>query len=151
MLDLLGMLKEYYKFPLDLKNVFNNEALSKCGIGESISQNIQLILYSFNGEHIYNYSLGCEIWELDFDLIMNIRVWEERLRKSLMNAIVENLISIENVDIEVKVSEVEIQFERNEFPAIKRQVDVYLKAIIRQTGENYHFHTNLYLSPISTH
>jgi len=144
------MLKDYYKFPLDFKKVFNQEALIKCEIGESISQNIQLIIYSFNGEHRYNYSLGCEIWELDFDLIMHIRVWEERLRKSLLNAIVENLTSIEHVDIEVKVSEVEIQIQRKEFPGIKRQVDIYLKAIIKQTGENYRFHTYLYLSPIAS-
>lgn len=144
------MLKGYYKYPLDLKKIFNGERLNQCSLGESISQNIQLIIYSFNGEHRYNPSLGCEIWELDFDLIMNIRVWEERLRKSLSKAIADNVSSIENVDIDIKVSEVEIQFERNEFPSIKRQVDVYLKAIITETGENYRFHTNLYLSPISS-
>lgn len=143
------MNNEFYKFPLELNKISNCEKLYKCGIGESISQTIQLIIYSYNGEHRNNSSLGCKIWDLDFDLIMSVRIWEEKLRSSLMNSIIENIISIEKIDIDVKVSEVETIFSDTSYSAIKRQVDIYLNAVLKQTGERYHFHTSLYLSPIS--
>jgi len=143
------MQDEFYKFPLELNRIFNYDQLLRCGLGESISQTIQLIIFSFNGEHRNNYTLGCQIWDLDFDLIMSVRIWEEKLRMSLLDSILENVINIENVDIDVKVSEVITTSIGNPHPAIKRHVDISLNAILKQTGENYHFQTSLYLSPIS--
>ncbi|WMJ71894.1 GPW/gp25 family protein [Cytophagaceae bacterium ABcell3] len=140
---------EYYKIPLDFNRIFENKELKKCDIGEAISQNLQLIIVSHNGEHRHNPSFGCEIWEMDFDLIMNLRTWEEKLRKSLLNAISENEKKLEHVEVEVKVSEVEKKFIKDKYAAIKRQVDIFVYAVLVETGEKYHFHTQLYLSPIS--
>jgi hypothetical protein len=140
---------EYYKYPLDFKRVFSNRELLKCDLGEAISQNLQLIIVSHNGEHRYNKSFGCEIWEMDFDLIMSLRIWEEKLRKSLLTSISDNEKKIENVEVDVKVSEVEKKYISDKYASIKRQVDIFVKARIRETGEHYSFHTQLYLSPIS--
>ena len=140
---------DYYKYPVEISRIFQNRDLKKCDIGESISQNLQLIIVSHNGEHRYNPTFGCEIWDMDFDLIMSLRLWEEKLRLSLQNAISENERRIENADIDVKITEVEKKFNGNEFVSIKRRVDVYVKAIIVETGETYRFHTDLFLSPVS--
>lgn len=141
----------YYKYPLRLKRVFQNKELLTCDLAESISQNLQLIIVSHNGEHRYNHSFGCEIWELDFDLLMSVRVWEEKLRRSLLQAIAENERFLEEVDIDVHVSEVEKQFQGDPFPSVKRKVDIYINALLKETGEKYRFHTHLFLSPVSSH
>lgn len=143
------MNQDFYKYPLDLKGIFQSRPLVKCDIGEAISQNIQLIIVSHNGEHRYNQTFGCEIWDMDFDMIMSTKVWEEKLRRSLLKAISENEKKIEQVEVDVKVSEVEKTYNKEQYTTIKRQVDIFIHAVISETGEKYHFHTNLYLSPIS--
>jgi phage baseplate assembly protein W len=143
------MLSEFYKYPLKISDIFEGRELSKCELGESISQNLQLIITSHYGEHRYNPTFGCEIWEMDFDLIMSIRIWEEKLRKSLVYAVADNEKRIENIDIEVRVSEVEKQNPFDKYIAIRRRVDIFIKGSVAETGEKYHFHTDLFLSPIS--
>jgi len=140
---------EYYKYPLDLKRIFQQKKLQKCTLGDAISQNLQLIILSHNGEHRYNPSLGCEIWDLDFDLILSLRIWEEKLRNSLLHAIEKNEKTLEKVEVSVAVSEVENTFNSNQYVSIKRQVDIQVHAILKETGEKYYFQTKLFLSPVS--
>ena len=140
---------DYYKYPLPLANIFKNRDLPKCDLGESISQNLQLIIVSHNGEHRFNESFGCKIWDMDFDLILSIKIWEENLRQSLLAAIKENEKRIESVDIDVKISEVEKRYGTDKYVSIKRKVDILLRALIVETGERYSFHTELFLSPVS--
>lgn len=143
------MNSEYYKYPLDLKRIFQQKELLKCSVGEAVSQNIHLIILSHHGEHRYNPSLGCEIWDLDFDLIMSLRIWEEKLRNSLLSSIDKNEKSLEQVDIIVTVTEVESIYNSNADVSIKRQVDIRIQAILKATGEKYYFNTQLFLSPVS--
>lgn len=143
------MQNQYYKYPLDLKRIFQQQELIKCSVGEAVSQNLHLIILSHHGEHRYNKSLGCEIWDLDFDLIMSLRIWEEKLRNSLLYAIAENEKSLEQIEVIVSVSEVENSDYSNTNVSIKRQVDIRVHAILTATGEKYYFHTQLFLSPIS--
>lgn len=140
---------DYYKFPLQFNDLFNSKGLPKCGLGESISQNLQMIIISQHGEHRYNTTYGCEIWDLDFDLIMSLKKWEEKLRKSLLFAISQNETRIEKTDVEVKVSEVEKRYTINDTISIKRRVDIFITSTIAETGERYQFQTNLFLSPVS--
>ena len=141
--------KVFYKYPISFSRILQNGHLEQCGLGESISQNLQLIIISHHGEHRYNPSFGCEIWDMDFDLIMSLKVWEEKLRKSLEISIGQNEKRIEKIDIEVRVSEVEKKSGSDKFTVIKRKVDILIRANITETGESYHFHTDLYLSPVS--
>ncbi|WP_299248946.1 GPW/gp25 family protein [uncultured Cytophaga sp.] len=140
---------EYYKYPLDLKRIFQQKKLQKCSLGDAISQNLQLIILSHNGEHRYNHSLGCEIWDLDFDLILSLRIWEEKLRSSLLYAIERNERTLEKVEVSVAVSEVENTFNSNQYVSIKRQVNIQVHAVLIETGEKYYFQTKLFLSPVS--
>ena len=143
------MSSPYYKYPLNLSRIFENADLTKCDLGESISQNIQLIITSAHGEHRYNELFGCKIWEMDFELVMSQRIWEEKLRQSLLAGIVEFEKRIEKVNIEVHISEVENFQPITKYIAIKRKVDILVRAIIAETGEKYNFHTDLYLSPVA--
>lgn len=139
----------YYKYPLALSRIFENQELTKCVLGESISQNIQLIITSSHGEHRYNERFGCKIWDMDFELVMSQRMWEEKLRQSLLSGITEFEKRIEKVNIEVQISEVENFMPISKYVAVKRKVDIIVRAIIVETGEKYNFHTDLYLSPVA--
>jgi len=86
---------------------------------------------------------------MDFELVMSQRIWEERLRQSIVVAIAEHEKRIEKLDISIKISEVEKRHAFEKYLAIRRKVDVFINATICETGESYHFHTDLFLSPIS--
>lgn len=139
----------FYKYPLSFSNIFENKDMMRCGLGESISQNIQLIITSSHGEHRYNERFGCKIWDMDFELAMSQGMWEEQLRQSLHLGVTEFEKRIEQVQIEVKISEVEDFQPIRKYIAIKRKVDILVKAIIVETGEKYNFHTDLFLSPVT--
>lgn len=144
------MHEKYYKYPLNFKRFFNNERFDTCSLGESISQNIQMIIVSHCGQHRYNKSLGSDIWDLDFDLIMNIRIWEEKLRTSLLKALYENEKSISQVDLNVSLSEIEKESFFGEYSCVKRRVDIEVNAVLLKTGERYQFTSYLFLSPVSS-
>ncbi len=148
-LILLFLHSSYYKYPLSLSTLFESKDLKRCVLGESISQNIQLIITSSHGEHRYNERFGCKIWDMDFELVMSQRMWEEKLRQSLLLGITEFERRIEQAQIEVKISEVEDFQPIRKYLAIKRKVDILVKAVIVETGEKYNFHTDLFLSPVT--
>lgn len=143
-------MEKYYKYPLDFKRFFENEKFDRCSLGESISQNIQLVIVSHYGQHRYNKSLGSNICELDFDLIMNIRKWEEKFRSSLLRALYDNEKNISEIDLIVSVSEIEKESFWVKFLCVKRRVDIEINALLVKTGEKYQFTSYLFLSPISS-
>jgi phage baseplate assembly protein W len=143
------MSSPFYKYPLALSRIFENNELTKCVLGESISQNIQLIITSAHGEHRYNEQFGCKIWDMDFELVMSQRIWEEKLRQSLLAGITEFEKRIEKITIEVQISEVESFQPIRKYVSVKRKVDIIVRGIIVETGEKYNFHTDLYLSPVA--
>ncbi|WP_345949719.1 MULTISPECIES: GPW/gp25 family protein [unclassified Mucilaginibacter] len=138
-----------YKKPFQLGNLFKGYDLNKQDIGSSVSQYIELIIFTRYGEHRYQPDFGCEIWDLDFELIVSESMWEEKLRKSLMRSITKYETRIYDVHIEVRIQEVNKFYPLRNVSEIKKQVEIIIKAKIQKTGENYTFSTALFLSPLS--
>jgi phage baseplate assembly protein W len=120
-----------YKKPFRLGNIFQGQDLDKQDIGASISQYIELIIFTRYGEHRFKPDFGCEIWDLDFELIISESMWEEKLRQSLLRSITRYEQRIYNVT------------------EIKKKVEIIVKGKMQQTGENYSFNISLFLSPLS--
>jgi len=137
-----------YSKPFRLKNVMSNKELDITDVGRSISQNIDLIIFTRYGEHRHNNSYGCEIWDLDFELVVSERLWEEKFRQSLLRAVTEYEPRLYNVDVDVKMSEVEQLFFGRSVAEIRKKVDISVTGSIQATGEKYTFHTFLFLSPL---
>jgi phage baseplate assembly protein W len=138
-----------YKKPFRLLHVFQGHDMDTQDLGASISQYIELIIFTRYGEHRYMPDFGCEIWDLDFELIISESMWEEKLRKSLLRSITKYEQRIYNVNIDVKINEVNKFYPLRNVSEIKKRVEITIKGIIQQTGENYFFTISLYLSPLS--
>ena len=138
-----------YKKPFRFKQIFQGNDMDNQDLGGSISQYIELIIYTRYGEHRYQPDFGCEIWDLDFELIVSETMWEEKLRQSLLRSITKYEKRIYNVQIEVKINEVNKFYPLRNVTEIKKQVEIIIKGTVQQTGENYFFSTSLYLSPLS--
>lgn len=139
-----------YNKPFRLKNILENKDLLEAELGKSISQNIQLIIFTRYGEHRHNRNFGCEIWDLDFELIVSETIWEERFRQSLLRSITDYELRLYQVEVEIRMSEVEQTFSVRNITEIKKKVDITIRGKINTTGEKYFFNTGLFLSPLSS-
>jgi len=138
-----------YKKPFRFNHIFQGHDMESQDLGASISQYIELIIYTRYGEHRYTPDFGCEIWDLDFELIVSESMWEEKLRQSLLRSITRYEQRIYNVRIDVKINEVNKFYPLRNVSEIKKRVEIVIKGVVQQTGEHYHFDTALYLSPLS--
>ncbi|WDF54402.1 GPW/gp25 family protein [Mucilaginibacter sp. KACC 22063] len=138
-----------YKKPFRISNIFQGNDLDKQDIGASISQYLELIIFTRYGEHRYMPDFGCEIWDLDFELIVSESTWEEKLRQSLLRSINKYEKRIYDVNIDVHIKEVTKFYPLRNVTEIKKQVEIVIRAKVQKTGENYFFSTALFLSPLS--
>jgi phage baseplate assembly protein W len=139
----------FYKTPLQLSKLLQGNELPNCSMAESITQNLDLIIMTRFGEHRANPSFGCEIWELDFELIISERLWEEKLRQSLLKSISTHELRLSDIEINVSIREIEKFHYLKQMTEIKKQVNIQLEGSIHKTGEAFGYNTNLFLSPLS--
>ena len=139
----------YYKVPLELSTVFKGQELPTCDMRQSIDNNLNLLIMTRYKEHRANAEFGCEIWDRDFELIINKGSWEEKLRISLLRSVGLYETRLSNVDIIVTLSKVEKNQPFREIAEVKNKVEIRLSGVIELTGEKYTFSKTLFLSPLS--
>jgi phage baseplate assembly protein W len=138
-----------YKIPLQLHLPVKGQELPVCNLKQSISKNLELIITTRFGEHRADPSFGCEIWDLDFELIVSENLWEEKLRQSLLRSVTSHEKRLSNIQLSVQITEVEKFHLFKQNTEIKKRVDIQLTGTIQQTGEAFKFNSNLFLSPLS--
>ena len=139
----------YYKIPFNLEKLLDGNELPTCNLTDSVTKNLHLIITTRFGEHRGDTSFGCEIWDLDFELIVSENIWEEKLRLSLLNSISTHETRLSNIVIDVDITEMEKFHLFKQFTEVKKRVDIKLKGVLHKTGEAFVFRTNLFLSPLS--
>jgi phage baseplate assembly protein W len=139
----------YYKMPLQLSGLLEGNELPTCDLHDSISRNLALIIMTKFGEHRNDPTFGCEIWDLDFELIVNENKWEEKLRQSLLKSITSHESRLADVQLSVNITEVERSQSSRQKGKTKKKVDIHLTGTIHKTGEPFSFRNSLFLSPLS--
>ena len=139
----------YYKLPLQLKSVMEGQELAVCDLVDSINKNLELIIITRFGEQRSDPTFGCEIWDLDFELIVSARMWEEKLRQSMLRSITTHEPRLANTSIAVTIADMEKFNIAKQSTEIKKRVDIRVSGTIHKTGESFTFSTNMFLSPLS--
>ena len=139
----------YYKIPFQFNKLMDGQELPVCDLITSVTKNLELIIMTRFGEHRSNSSFGCEIWDLDFELIVSARLWEEKLRQSLLKSITTHESRLSDIDISVAITDLEKYNNFRQFVEIKKRVEIGISGVLRKTGEPVNFRTNLFLSPLS--
>src|SRR5678816_2224977 len=138
-----------YRIPLQLQTVLNGNELATCDLAESITRNLDLIIMTRFGEHRANPDFGCEIWDLDFELIVSESQWEEKLRKSLLRSIGTHENRLADIQIAVAIVEEEKFVFLKQMTEVKKRVTIQLNGTINKTGEAFNYSTRLFLSPLT--
>lgn len=139
----------YYKYPLALQDIMQGKDAPTFDLGASISKNIELIIMTRFGEHRSDPSFGCEIWDLDFELIVSQGYWESKMCSSILESIKKHETRIADIQVVVTLSEVEKQNMAFNNPEIRKKVDIKVKAHVKKTGEPFNFTAGLFLSPLA--
>lgn len=139
----------YYKIPFQLSALLEGNELTTCDLRDSISKNLELIIMTKFGEHRNDPSFGCEIWDLDFELIVSENKWEEKLRQSLLRSINSHEHRLSSVQLTVEIKEIEKFHMVKQYVEIKKKVNIHLTGIMHKTGEPFSFSNGLFLSPLS--
>lgn len=139
----------FYKIPFQFNKLMDGQELPVCDLVTSVTNNLELIIMTRFGEHRSNESFGCEIWDLDFELIVSARLWEEKLRQSLLKSITTNESRLADIDITIAITDVEKFNGFRRFVEIKKHVEINITGVLHKTGEPVRFRTNLFLSPLS--
>ncbi len=139
----------YYKIPLQLSSLLEGNELPNCDTRDSITKTLELIIMTRFGEHRHDPSFGCEIWDLDFELIVSENKWEEKLRQSLLKSITSHEHRLSDIQLKVEITEIEKFHLLKQYAEIKKRVDIQLNGTIHKTGESFTFNNRLFLSPLS--
>ena len=139
-----------YKMPFNPSSVMTSDGYIKtCDVGESIAQNIMLLITTKKGENRYDENYGNDVWNTEFDNGISSAVGENIFVKSLHRQILAYEQRLANPIVEAYVSFVEHTYETRNFTEVKKKVRVVIKAKMEETGENFNFSTELFLSPMS--
>ncbi len=139
----------FYKLPLQFDTVMKGNELASCSLSHSVTQNLELILTTRFGEHRSDPSFGSEIWNLDFELVSSIAAWEESLRKSLLQSVSSHELRLNNIAINVTISDLEKFSIFKQATELKKRVNISITGTIHKTGEPFVFNTSMFLSPLS--
>ncbi|HPH82764.1 MAG TPA: GPW/gp25 family protein [Flavobacteriales bacterium] len=140
----------YYTLPLqfDVLKTKNKEH-TVCTFDRSIAQNIYLLITTRFGEHRYDDHFGCEIWDTDFEVITNINVWKERVRKSIDQALRKFEKRLRNVSVSIELAEEEIVSPISGIRSVKKRLSIRVTGMTIRTGQDFNFETKLFISPLS--
>jgi phage baseplate assembly protein W len=144
-------MNEYYRIPLKFGDLFKKQELPKCrDIGESISQNIHLMITARFGEYRYDPGFGSEIWDNDFENIFANDEWNERVSRSLKEIIEKHEPRLKDVSVKAEITQEEIPNKGPEhLLRIKQKVIVRVEGKLSSTNEHFESIQKLYVSPLS--
>jgi phage baseplate assembly protein W len=140
---------KYLKLPIDFSGMLHGGTQNRCLIEESIAQYIMMQITSRYGEVAGRSDFGSDIWELEFNQLVKIYEWEERVRVSLLESIVKYETRLTDVKVGVSLSEIDTDIDSEKYSQVRRKAVINVSGNIIQTGIAFNFNTSLYVSPLS--
>ena len=142
---------EYYKLPIKFGDLMKKRELPRCrDIGESISQNIHLMITSKFGEYRFDPTYGSNIWDSDFENIFAEADWSDRVSEALKTIIELHEPRLKNVTVSASINQEEIPATKNNPQyRIKQKVVVEIEGSLTTTNERFSTTQKLYISPVS--
>lgn len=139
----------YIKLPINFSSILKGSAQSTCSLEESIAQSIMTQITCRYGEVAGRSDYGSDIWDLEFNLLVKVYQWEEKVKKSLMNTVQKYEKRLYDVKVNVSLSEFESESNLVKKRGIRRKADISVTGKIIHQDIPFHFNTTLYISPLS--
>lgn len=140
-----------YTLPLQLGRVIRKEKHPYCSnVGQSLAQNIHLILLTSYGEHRFDRTYGCYVWESDFEILPRMNQWKTEIAKSIEDTIKQHEKRLTGVKVKVEIDQKEfIDPIDQKSKRIKKRITVEITGDLVITKEPFRFSDVIYFSPVS--
>ncbi len=132
---------------MDFSNLLKGK--KECSLEESIAQYLMMLITSRYGEIAGKNDFGSEIWELEFNQLVKIYEWEEKVRLSLERTIAKYEKRLLDTKVIVTLSEIDIDLDSKQYSKVRRRAIIGVTGIIINTGMPFNFDTSIYVSPLS--
>ena len=139
----------YLKLPINFTHMIQGENKKQCSLEESIAQYIMMQVTSRYGEVAGRKEFGSDIWELEFNQLVRVYEWEERVKNSLLKSISRYEKRLIDVDVRVNLVEIDADMNSKNYSEIRRQAIIGVTGRIEHTGVPFNFDTTVYVSPLS--
>jgi len=141
---------QYYELPIDFKKLTRlNAELATCDLKQSVAQNIYLIISSKYREHRFDETYGCGLWDMDFELVYDVNMWIETIRRSVSEALERHEPRLSDISVDIDVLQDDTVQAWNDAKNVKFRLTIYVNGQITATGEQFAFSTQVHLSPLS--
>ncbi len=140
------MTSEYYIFPLKPADLIHQKEHPRISFQDSVSQMIHLITLTHFGEYKPDDSLGCEIWDFDFDNITNYQLFKEQIKTSLIKSIAKHEPRISQVRVEIDIQQVETRVNNKR---TKTRITLKINGVLTRTNELFSYTDNFFIGPLS--
>jgi phage baseplate assembly protein W len=137
---------EYYYFPLKPADLIQKKEHPRVSLKESVSGMIHLITITHFGEYKADESLGCEIWESDFENVTNSQLFKEQVKTSLMQSIATHEPRISQIKIDIQVQQVELVVKNRR---TKSKVTLKVDGVLKKTNEPFSYSEYFFIGPLS--
>lgn len=145
----------YYKIPFDFGALMAQEdgeqplPIPTCSLYESIGQHLHTLIITRMGENRFDKEYGNSIWELEFSNGISDTQWNEHFSESVRVIVKAYEPRITGCKVTIHSELVEKTWPMRNYTEVKKKVTILIKAKITDTGEDYSFKTDLFLSPMS--
>ena len=137
---------DYFTIPLKLEELIEKNEHPRCTLGESVAMMCQLITTSQFGEYKHDNSFGCEIWEHDFENIVNTQLYKDQLKKSIKETIKKHEPRLTDVTVDIQMEQIE---SRVGGKRIKSRISLHVEGILALTNESFSFNEQFFVGPLS--
>ena len=139
---------DYLEIPFSSSAIMQQKDVKRLDLKQSIHNMINLITITSYNEVRHDPLFGTEISEYDFENIYNTNVLNDKLRKSVIQSINNNEKRVINVDVELKIDQVELS-ARYRDKRVKTQIRMNIRGVIDKTNELFQHNEVFYIGPFS--
>jgi hypothetical protein len=140
------MAKDFLQIPLESGLITSQKQLKRCSLSESVAGLIHLITITHFGENKQDESFGNELWENDFENIVNIQAFKEKLAQSLQATIITHEKRLSAIKVTVGFEQVMTTVVNRR---IRQRIQIVVEGTIRKTNEPFSHQEVFFMGPLS--
>lgn len=137
----------YYKLPIDFDALKQRKDLVQIPLEKSIRQHLFVLITTSFGECKFDYTYGCELWEMDFDLLKSDNELKQFIYDSVFQSVKthEKRLFLQNIDLSISQE----SFGNRRESRVKKKIVLSLKGLIKETNRELIYTTSFYVGPLS--
>uniref|UniRef100_UPI0039A52C12 GPW/gp25 family protein n=1 Tax=Ornithobacterium rhinotracheale TaxID=28251 RepID=UPI0039A52C12 len=137
----------YYKLPIDFDALKQRKDLAQMPLEASIRQHLFVLITTSLGECKFDHTYGCELWEMDFDLLKSDNELKQFIYDSVFQSVKthEKRLFLQNIDLSISQE----SFGNRRESRVKKKIVLSLKGLIKETNRELIYTTSFYVGPLS--